>query len=1547
MPYIWTGNSYDSAGVYTDTLSGGANDCDSILTLILNVNPVLTDTTTVTVCANQLPYTWNGNSYDSAGVYTDTLSGGAGGCDTLATLILNVSPILTDTTTVTVCANQLPYTWNGNSYDSAGVYTDTLSGGAGGCDTLATLILSVSPALAGSEIINICQNQLPFTWNGQILTQAGTATATLQSSAGCDSLVTLSLIVNPNVTGNETITICQNQLPYTWNGQTLTQAGTATATLQSSAGCDSLVTLTLIVNPNVTGSETITICQNQLPYTWNGQTLTQAGTATATLQSSAGCDSLVTLTLIVNPVLTGSETVTICQSQLPYTWNGQTLAQGGTATATLQSSAGCDSLATLTLIVNPVLTGSETVTICQNQLPYTWNGQTLTQAGTATVTLQTSAGCDSLVTLTLNVNPNVTGSETITICQNLLPYTWNGQILTQAGTATATLQSSAGCDSLVTLTLIVNPNVTGNETITICQNLLPYSWNGQTLTQAGTATATLQSSAGCDSLVTLTLIVNPNVTGSETITICQNQLPYTWNGQSLTQAGTATATLQSSAGCDSVVTLTLIVNPNVSSNETITVCQNQLPYSWNGQILTQGGTATATLQSSSGCDSVVTLTLIVNPVLTGSETVTICQNQLPYTWNGQTLTQAGTVTVTLLTNASCDSLVTLTLIVNPNVTGSETITICQNLLPYTWNGQTLTQAGTATATLQSSAGCDSLVTLTLIVNPNVTGNETITICQNLLPYTWNGQTLTQAGTTTVTLQSSAGCDSLVTLTLIVNPNVTGSETITICQNQLPYTWNGQTLTQAGTVTATLQSSAGCDSLATLTLNVNLNVTGSETITICQNQLPYTWNGQTLTQAGTATTTLQSSAGCDSLVTLTLNVNPNVTGSETITICQNLLPYTWNGQTLTQAGTTTVTLQSSAGCDSLVTLTLVVNPNVTGAEIITICETQLPYTWNGQTLTQAGTATATLQSSAGCDSLVTLTLIVNPTVTGSETITICQNQLPFTWNGQTLNQAGTTSATLQSSTGCDSLVTLTLVVNPNVTGSENITICQNQLPYTWNGQTLMGSGTYTATLPSQFGCDSVATLLFVVNPLLTDTTIASVCVNQLPYTWNGNTYNATGVYTDTLPASSGCDTIATLILNINPLLVTTTQVSVCANQLPYIWYGNAYSSTGTYVDTIPANTGCDTVATLVLIVNPLIPSTQTVTICANQLPYNWYGNNYNAPGTYTDTIPASTGCDTVATLVLTVKPTSSSLTNVTICQNELPYNWNGNNYNAAGTYNVTLTGANGCDSVATLILDVLASPVLVVNNPPPVCEPATVDLTAPSITAGSSPGLTFTYWSDPGATIPLANPTAVSQSGTYYIKATGVNNCTTTQPVEVTVIVTKVPPGVRYATLTAQPNIALQLTARNLGISFTWTPPIGLSATNIRNPIFQHTTGMEYNVRIVTDSGCIIIDTVLIRMEPSQAPVIRSDIFVPKAWSPNRDGHNDKLFPLTVNIAELKYFRIFNRWGQLVFETRTIGHGWDGIFKGIPQVQDTYTWTLEAIGEDGRHFKKAGNSILLR
>ncbi|MCS3802338.1 G:T/U-mismatch repair DNA glycosylase, partial [Chitinophagaceae bacterium OAS944] len=198
--------------------------------------------------------------------------------------------------------------------------------------------------------------------------------------------------------------------------------------------------------------------------------------------------------------------------------------------------------------------------------------------------------------------------------------------------------------------------------------------------------------------------------------------------------------------------------------------------------------------------------------------------------------------------------------------------------------------------------------------------------------------------------------------------------------------------------------------------------------------------------------------------------------------------------------------------------------------------------------------------------------MSPTLTSTTNTAICTNQLPYTWNGQTINATGTYTANLTAASGCDSIATLVLTVSPTLTSTTNTAICTNQLPYTWNGQTINAAGTYTANLTSVSGCDSIATLILTVSPVLTSTTNTAICTNQLPYTWNGQTINAAGTYTANLTSISGCDSIATLVLTVSPTLTSTTNTAICTNQLPYTWNGQTINATGTYTANLTSVSG---------------------------------------------------------------------------------------------------------------------------------------------------------------------------------------------------------------------------------------------------------------------------------------------------------------------------------------------------------------------------------------
>ena len=197
------------------------------------------------------------------------------------------------------------------------------------------------------------------------------------------------------------------------------------------------------------------ICEGSV-YTENGFNVSEAGTYTQNLQTIDGCDSIVTLTLSVNPVESTILSAAICEGTT-YTENGFNVSEAGTYTQNLQTINGCDSIVTLNLTINPVANTTLSAAICEGT-SYTENGFNVSEAGTYTQNLQTIDGCDSIVTLNLTINPtyNITIDTSINEGET---YEENGFSESEAGTYVHTLQSEFGCDSVITLNLTVNSSL--------------------------------------------------------------------------------------------------------------------------------------------------------------------------------------------------------------------------------------------------------------------------------------------------------------------------------------------------------------------------------------------------------------------------------------------------------------------------------------------------------------------------------------------------------------------------------------------------------------------------------------------------------------------------------------------------------------------------------------------------------------------------------------------------------------------------------------------------------------------------------------------------------------------------------------------------------------------------------------------------------------------------------------------------------------------------------------------------------------------------------
>ncbi len=463
--------------------------------------------------------------------------------DTALTALFQIIYLQPDT--VTLCHGET-YQWNDKTYDASGVYIDTLNTG------VATLYLTILPQVAETiEEATICQGDT-LIWQNQPHSVSGEYSVTLQDVNGCDSVVILHLTVNPISTTEETITACDSLL---WNGETYTQSGEYVYTTTAKNGCDSIVTLHLTINNSEIGeTEYITICYGET-YTWNGQTYSTEGEYSVTLSNALGCDSVAILHLTIMPeATTTTEIVVIGSDELPYTWRGQSInATGRYTDVEPYTTVACDS--TIHVLDLTVLTtgnfDEQSVTICDSEAPYQWYGESYSATGKYTYTEQyVGTDIDSVQhILNLTINPTLYTEEHVTACDS---YTWNGETYTTSGEYIYTTVAANGCDSIVTLHLTINRSEYVELSMTACDS---YEWHGLIYTMSGDYTYNTTAANGCERVEVLHLTILPNATTeSKEVVLCPSELPYEWYGLSIIEAGAYTATEQyAGMECDSVV----------------------------------------------------------------------------------------------------------------------------------------------------------------------------------------------------------------------------------------------------------------------------------------------------------------------------------------------------------------------------------------------------------------------------------------------------------------------------------------------------------------------------------------------------------------------------------------------------------------------------------------------------------------------------------------------------------------------------------------------------------------------------------------------------------------------------------------------------------------------------------------------------------------------------------------------------------------------------------------------------------------------------------
>ncbi len=653
----------------------------------------------------------------------------------------------------------------------------------------------------------------------------------------------------------------------------------------------------------------------------------------------------------------------------------------------------------------------------------------------------------------------------------------------------------------------------------------------------------------------------------------------------------------------------------------------------------------------------------------------------------------------------------LSLTVNKPTVSTSAASICTGG-SIIFNGTSYTTAGTYTTHLTNSKGCDSAASLVLTVKAVSTSLTNASICIGD-SYPFNGTAYNTSGTYSAHLTNAVGCDSAATLVLTTKSPSTSTTTASICTGST-YLFNGTVYSSAGTYVAHLINSVGCDSAASLILTIKSPSTSTTTASICTGST-YLFNGTIYSSAGTYIAHLTNSIGCDSVATLILKVKSPSTSTTTASICTGS-SYLFNGTIYSSAGTYIAHLTNSDGCDSAATLVLAVKSPSTSITNASIC-TGSTYTFNGTSYNTGGTYTAHLVNAVSCDSTATLNLSVKSLTTSITNASICAGS-SYNFNGSNYTSAGTFTVHLTNANGCDSAATLNLSIKSLSASITNATINLGST-YTFNGTNYSSSGTYIAHLTNSIGCDSAATLILIVKSNTVSTTTASICAGNT-YSFNGTTYSSAGTFVAHLTNIAGFDSAATLILTVKSLSSSITNANICAGG-SYTFNGTNYTITGTYVAHLTNSDGCDSAATLNLLVKQNTTSTTNASICIGS-SYTFNGTVYSSAGTYVAHLTNAKGCDSAATLILSIKQNTTSITNASFCSGT-SFTFNGTNYSSAGTYTAHLINAAGCDSAATLILTATqnVTPSITISaSTTAICSGSAVTFTAIPTNEGALP-----------------------------------------------------------------------------------------------------------------------------------------------------------------------------------------------------------------------------------
>ena len=402
----------------------------------------------------------------------------------------------------------------------------------------------------------------------------------------------------------------------------------------------------------------------------------------------------------------------------------------------------------------------------------------------------------------------------------------------------------------------------------------------------------------------------------------------------------------------------------------------------------------------------------------------------------------------------------------------------------------------------------------------------------------------------------------------------------------------------------------------------------------------------------------------------------------------------------------------------------------------------------------------------------------------------------------------------------------------------------------------------------------------------------------------------------------------------------TDVQVSCDDFTWIDGVTYTSSTSTPTFTISggAANGCDSTVTLDLTITSAVTGTDVQVACEE---FTWIdGITYTSSTTtpeFTIVGGSVNGCDSIVTLDLTINQNVTGVDNQVACGE---FTWiDGNTYTESTNtpeFIISAGAANGCDSIVTLDLTIEPAPNVDASSNSPICEGDSLFLTATDI-SGASYNWTGPQGFQTSAQNPSIANTVVEQSGEYQVVMSLGANCNDTATVEVEILIPE------YDLIVIDDSCetstgSIIIDPFNPGASFTYQWDDGSEENSL--------TGLDagnYSVTIIDENNCSAFEEIQLFNLVDDCACF---VYVPNAFSPNGDNNNDEIFVRGDCVQSLS-FKIFNRWGNMVFETNQLLDGWDGKYNGQLQNSGVFVYMLEVTYDNGETEKESGDITLIR